>query len=127
MARTRISITREFGMALAVLALWLMSLLVPLHQASGLLRELARAGYDISGAWSICVTLAQDEDSETQLPAVCPAQGIGKNDVAQPPLPNLLAEPVRIAHDARYFVDQVAPDSQQRFQPGQPRGPPAFA
>lgn len=127
MARIRISIIREVGMALAVLALWMMTLLVPLHQTSGVLRELAKAGYDISGAWSICVTLAQDDDGKSQAMPVCPAQGIGKNDIAAPPPPFQLPEQVAAVHDAHFPADMVEPWRPQRFEPGQPRAPPAQA
>ena len=126
MIRSRISITREIGLALAALALWMLTLLVPLHQVSGLLRERAMAGFDISGAWSICVSLAQDEDGEARLPSVCPAQGIGKNDVAAPPPPVLMAVLVAVTTDDLLPVEGVSPISQKRFQPGQPRGPPAI-
>lgn len=120
-------IRRELGLALAVLALWMLSLLAPLHLASGLLRERALAGFDISGAWSICVSLAQDEDGKARPPAVCPAHGIGKNDVAPPPPPVMLPAPDAASHDADFPANRVAPGGSRRFRPGQPRGPPFFA
>lgn len=127
MARSRIgrTVTRELGMALAVLALWMMSLLVPLHQTSGLLREMARRGVDISDAWSICVTLAQDEDGHSPANATCPAQGIGKNDIGMPPPPVQLVGHVADFHDIRFPVDTARHHRPPTFQPGQPRAPPA--
>lgn len=126
MAHIRISIIREVGMAMAVLALWMMSLLVPLHQTSGLLREMAKAGYDISDAWSICVTLAQDEDGKDHtIQLSCPAQGIGKDDIAAPPPPIQLAERIATSHDIRFPVEAVELHRPQTFEPGQPRAPPA--
>lgn len=129
MATTRIArmITRETGMALAVLALWMLSLLAPLHQTSGVLRELARAGHDISGAWSICVTLAQDETGADHLIQVCPAKSIGKTDVAVPPPEVRLAVFAPIGRDLPLGMQAEQLHRPQDFTPRQPRAPPALA
>ena len=129
MPTTRITrmITRETGMALAVLALWMLSLLAPLHQTSGVLREMARAGQDISGAWSICVTLAQDDTGAEHLIQLCPAKAIGKTDLAAPPPVVAVAA---FAPEARTpgFADGARPGHRpQDFTPQQPRAPPTLA
>lgn len=119
------TITRETGMAMAVLAVWMLSLLAPLHQTSGLLREMEKAGYDISGAWSICVTLAQDEDGGDHAVPVCPAQAIGKSDVLLPPPPVMPAGFVPVARGMVFGSEQSQTHRPQNFTPGQPRAPPA--
>lgn len=127
MTRTGIArmITRETGLALALLALWMMSLLVPLHQTSGLLRDMARAGHDISGAWSICVTLGQDGEGQDHVVPVCPAQGIGKHALMAPPPPVLVASAVVVTPQPWGAADEAVAHRPQNFTPGRPRAPPA--
>lgn len=134
------TIPQRLGLALAVLALLGLSLLVPLHQAAGLMRERALAGFDISAAWAFCPSLdvadAADgddgdgdggEDGRVRAIAACPVQGIGKTEIAPPPLPVILAAPITAARDAGLSMGRVVPGSDRRLRPGQPRGPPAFA
>ncbi|WEF24849.1 hypothetical protein [Paracoccus sp. S3-43] len=123
--RTGRTVGCEIGMALAVLALWMLSLFAPLHQAAGLLREMAKAGHEISGAWSICVTLAQDQDRPDHPPPVCPAQGIGKSEIALPPPPFALADLLPLSHDVVIPQDRAPLVAAQAWLPRQPRAPPA--
>lgn len=116
---------RETGMGLAMLAIWLLSLLAPLHQTSGLLRDMALAGHDISDAWSICITLSQDEDGESRVTSVCPAHAIGKTGVATPPPPVLLAGALPTLRGADLPTEVVRADRPHDCAPGQPRAPPA--
>lgn len=122
-------IGREMGAAVAVLALYMLVLLAPLHQSSGLQRELARLGFESSVSWSVCTSVANPGrgNNETPTAAKCPMTGGAKSQfvavlppVAQPPL-------VRNA-DAVHFE---APDHSGSLvpinQPGQPRGPPLAA
>lgn len=87
MARTRRhgTIARETGMALATLAVWMLCLLAPLHQSAGALREMDRAGVDISGAWSICVTLAEGDTATDKAVPGCLAHGVAKTGLALTP------------------------------------------
>lgn len=124
--RKESSVTRELGMALTVLALWMLSLLVPLHQTSGMLRELARAGYDISNAWTVCVTIAADKERPDQPPSMCPAQVVAKGglvDFDADRLPPPQSVRLHLA-DWRFgdAVDHVA----RPEHVVQPRGPPAL-
>lgn len=110
-------IVRELGIAVAVLAIYVLTLLLPLHQAAGLQRDLARLGFATADTWSVCQSLAADEDGDDrQAPQAgkCAANGIGKNPLGAapavlaslyPPAPLLpLAAPrVRtLPHLARY-------------------------
>ncbi|WP_151718421.1 hypothetical protein [Gemmobacter serpentinus] len=117
-------IIRETGMALAVLALWMLSLLVPLHQTSGLLRDLERAGHDISGAWSICVTLAQDDAAGDQKVPVCPAQAIGKTGLAMAPAPLALGQFAPMARDVQLVTSVSVLVPARLWRPDQARAPP---
>jgi hypothetical protein len=84
MAFRRRSMTREFGTAFAVLAIYVLTLLLPLHQAAGLQRDLDRLGFETLTAWSVCAPLVQDEDGNPKTATVvkCPATGFGKQDFA---------------------------------------------
>ena len=84
MAFQRRSMTREFGTALAVLAIYVLTLFLPLHQAAGLQRDLDRLGFETLTAWSVCAPLVQDEDGNPKTATVvkCPAAGLGKQDFA---------------------------------------------
>lgn len=126
MGRTYSLILRETGLALAVLALWLLTLLAPLHQASGLLRELSRAGIDTGAAWRICLTADPSLDGSDHALPVCPAQGIGKSDVILPP-PLAFALAVMGLQVALLLpVPPPAVVLDPRLHPGQPRAPPAL-
>lgn len=122
-------IAGELGAATAVLALYLLVLLAPLHQAAGMQRELALLGFESSVSWSVCTSVAEAGrgDRETPTAAKCPLAGIGKSQfaavlppVAQAPLPRA-DEPVRYAADARVRLWRPME------HPGQPRGPPETA
>lgn len=77
------TLTREFGTALAVLAVYVLTLLAPLHQAAGLQRDLAALGYEIQGSWSVCAPLLDDGDGGPRalVQVKCPASGMGKNEL----------------------------------------------
>lgn len=124
--RRESTVFKELGMALTVLALWMLSLLVPLHQTSGVLRELARAGYDISNGWTVCVTLAQDESRPDQAPAMCPVQVMAKIAPLDFDLSGLPAlrevEPLLADWTHSDPLSHVA----RPERAAQPRGPPAL-
>ncbi len=126
MAFRRRSMTREFGTALAVLAIYVLTLLLPLHQAAGLQRDLDRLGFETLTAWSVCAPLVQDEDGNPKTATVvkCPATGFGKQDFAA-----VAPAPVQIAVPT--LASGIAwPDLQLAFKPsipehfGQSRAPP---
>jgi len=99
---------RQTGAALAVLAVYLLVLLLPLHQAAGLQRDLAGLGYDSLADWSVCAPLAEDADDEPRAAALaCPLAGLGKHELAAPLpaivrlLPPPAADPLRHAPGGR--------------------------
>lgn len=129
MARTGSSktILNETGKALAVLALWMLLLLAPLHQTSVLLHEMAKAGHDISGEWSICTTLAQRKDGKIGTVPVCPAHGIGKADLWVLLAKAGLVRVLPVPHSAFFSDDNGRLALRQNFPQAQARAPPAQA
>ncbi|MGV8951968.1 MAG: hypothetical protein ACOH2M_12755 [Cypionkella sp.] len=86
------SMLREIGTAFAVLALYLLMILTPLHQARATQLDLAALGYQtIETGWVLCSASADRDQSKT-LVSKCPAAGIGKQHLAEPS-PTVLAIP----------------------------------
>ncbi len=120
-------ITRDFGTAFAVLALYLLVVLAPLHQAAGLQRDLARLGFESSVSWSVCASLADHGDPNAPLLAKCPATGIGKSDPLGPTPVALVADIERLASPVVYDSAPLTHALRAADHPGQPRAPPARA
>lgn len=123
--RTLSTLLRETGLAFALLAVWMLSLLAPLHQTSGVLRAFAETGHVLPGGWSICVTLAQDENGPAAPVTMCPAQAIGKADLGLPPAPVVVAV-LAASPQPAYRPDPVVwGGAPPPWTPIQPRAPPA--
>ncbi len=75
---------RETGIALALLAIYVLTLLMPLHQAAAQQRDLNALGFSTLESWSVCQPLAQDEDgAPIEASALkCPATGTAKHQLA---------------------------------------------
>jgi hypothetical protein len=117
------NIVRETGTALAVLAIYILTLLTPLHQAAGLQRDLARLGFQTI-SWSICTPLAQEQDGKAPVVVKCPAAGIAKNEFVAIEPATVDIGVVRHAEVVRYtHIAELDPVSVQRHA-GQPRAPP---
>ncbi|ODT76811.1 MAG: hypothetical protein ABS76_30015 [Pelagibacterium sp. SCN 64-44] len=120
---------RDTGTALAVLALYVLTLLLPLHQAAGLQRDLNALGYSTLSAWSVCQPLTVDRDRDKDSPAAlaCPAMGAGQHHLAMllPPAPALAP----LAATAGIGLEQPAPAHSARLPDhvGQSRAPPVPA
>lgn len=102
---------RELGTAIAVLAIYLLVLLAPLHQAAGLQRDLAELGYSYQDSWSVCAALAQDQDGDQSRLTKCAAAGIGKNEII-PVVPAALGFGIlRVANAVSYapIADVASP------------------
>jgi hypothetical protein len=116
-------IAREIGAAFAVLAIYLLVLLAPLHQAAGLQRDLAKLGYDTVGALSVCVAIAEDDD--TSAAVKCPAAGIGKAEFTGP-VPVQTLVPPAVSTAAAYAAPSAALTAPLPEHVGQSRAPPAL-
>jgi hypothetical protein len=79
----RRTMTREIGTAFAVLAIYLLTILAPLHQARASQLAFQELGYATTETgWVLCTPL-ESSDENTQLPvSKCPATSIGKHDPA---------------------------------------------
>lgn len=119
---------REVGTAFAVLAVYVLTLLLPMHQAAGLQRELAALGYETIGAWSVCEDFVPtDKGGDQPEPAAlkCPAAGIGKYEFAALLPPAItIAAPV-VAEPIRHLLPATPALTSPPDHFGQPRAPPA--
>lgn len=89
------TMSREIGTALAVLAIYLLTVLAPIHQARASQLAFEELGYATTqSSWVFCTssgTSGQDQDIAV---SKCPAAGVGKDGLV---LPMLDAMPV--GHD----------------------------
>lgn len=125
---TQRSMAREFGTALAVLAIYLLTILAPLHQARASQLDFEKLGYEtIATNWALCGAPDSSHDSDTGLVVKCPAAGIGKQDLVEPDLAVLPVEGLAI--DAAYAPISVSIlDPLATLNPAAPpRAPPASA
>jgi hypothetical protein len=80
-------IGREIGTAFAVLAIYLLTILAPLHQARATQLDMAELGYVTAEAgWVLCSGDQGTGDKDTVIVSKCPAAGIGKQDLIGPTL-----------------------------------------
>lgn len=119
------NIARETAAAIAVIAIYLLVLLAPLHQAAGLQRDLDQLGFTSLDTWSICAALAEQIDEDEQpLPVKCAVSGIGKNELAaiEPVALDIGILPVAVAvrFSQSHLLDPTGPQPSS----GQPRAPP---
>jgi hypothetical protein len=125
MRQTR-AIVREVGAAFAVLSIYVLTLLLPLHQAAGLQRDLGKLGYETVGVWSICAPLAVDEDGDEQSPAAvkCSATGVAKHKFVALLPPAIIVETPATPSPVRFDLPQplAPPAVDAHFV--QPRAPP---
>jgi len=81
------SISREIGTAFAVLALYLLTILAPLHQARASQLAFEELGYStIQSGWVLCTPAGATGQDKDVLVSKCPAAGIGKHDAVLPEL-----------------------------------------
>lgn len=125
--RTR-NIARETVTALALLSIYMLVLLAPLHQAAGLQRDLAKLGYTPLDSWSICSALAPPaEDGKPDAVVKCAAAGIGKNELAAIHLPTIESAILRTSKPVRYAQWHMPVVSELDWPSGPPRAPPMSA
>lgn len=120
------NIGREIGTAFAVLAIYLLTILAPLHHARASQLAFEDLGYaTIEASWVLCTpTGAEGQDRDVL--AKCPATGVGKAEFILPVLAVLpvaldiatLAAPLSVTTPA--FLPRTA------ASPGGPRAPPVL-
>lgn len=113
--------------ACAVLAIYLLTLLLPLHQAAGLQRDLSRIGFTTID-WSICTPIAQDgSNGGTPTAVKCAAAGIAKFEFAAIVPPAIVVGLVRIGGAVDYAAVSDVAALATRLHSSQPRAPPVTA
>ncbi|WP_224705544.1 hypothetical protein [Devosia aquimaris] len=122
------SIARHIGTALAVLAIYLLTVLSPMHQARASQLAFEAVGYStIAPGWALCSQAGDiDQDGQVSL-AKCPAAGAGKPLAIAPGLNPVVLEartPLTVA-DLPWQGPANLPDAEA--PPGGPRGPPSRA
>ena len=116
----------EIGTALAVLAIYLLTMLAPLHHARASQLVFEELGYTtIEAGWALCTPAGlSGEDRDDITPAKCPAAGIGKNPFVAP---TPAATPVVFDESGR-LVHAAPPSAPFRPEAATPpsgsRGPP---
>src|SRR5690606_8935080 len=118
---------REAGTAFAVLAIYVLTLLLPLHHAAGLQRDFNALGYSNLSAWSVCAALAQDENEQPAAALTCPATSVGKQQLAVLPPPVLLIGPPGTAELVTYADNAPIAAASRPDHVGQSRAPPVTA
>ena len=113
------TIGKEIGTALAVLAIYLLTMLSPMHQARASQLAFEELGYStVVTGWVLCTpdgATGQDRDVAV---SKCPAAGIGKNDLAIP-TPNVLPAGLEVI-----ALAAALPPVPQAFLPA-PTAPPS--
>ncbi|HUH75966.1 MAG TPA: hypothetical protein VLZ53_01230 [Devosia sp.] len=117
--------SRELGTALAVLAIYVLTLLVPLHQARASQLHFDQLGYaGPVSSWVNCLSAEPvGSDHDAPLMAKCPAAGLGQNGLLAGPV--AMVEPVRralLVVPSGPKADGFVPTT--RASPHGPRAPP---
>jgi hypothetical protein len=127
MSNTR-SIGREIGTAFAVLALYLLTVLAPLHHARASQIGFEALGYaSLDASWVLCTPATPGDTDRDALIAKCPATGIGKTELALPTPVTLSAGLDRVALAAPLGTPSVIVAPRAIAPPGGSRAPPALA
>ncbi len=129
MHNKRHKLMREMGTAFAVLAIYVLTLLLPLHQAAGLQRDLNALGYSTLSAWSVCQPMAQDENGDPAAAAAltCPATGVAKHQLTAVLPPVLVIEPPTTTDVIRFAEALIPHKPVLPDHVGQSRAPPVTA
>lgn len=115
---------RDTGAALAVLAVWLMVMLVPMHQISRALGQV-QAGGDGAGRWTLCLPAAADRsEGEAAIPA-CPAQALTTHSIAGPDGAPLAVVLRPLGHAVTATAAGTWPGARVLSHSNPPRAPPA--
>ena len=119
--------SKEIGTAFAVLALYLLTILTPLHQARATQLDLAALGYQtIETGWVLC-SAETDRSEGKSLVTKCPAAGIGKQDLVAPTLAVIAVDVPAVVRPVAYVDLPRHLDAQRLNWSASPRAPPANA
>ena len=118
------SIGREIGTAFAVLAIYLLTVLAPLHHARASQLDFEQLGYaTIESSWILCTSTGIGGGDRDGPVAKCPATGVGKTDFVLPVL-----DTVAVGHEIALAAPllPLSPSFPPRIAapPSGPRAPP---
>lgn len=126
MSLTMRSVLKDAGAAFAVLALYMLTLLVPLHQSAASQRAFTELGYEAFGAWSICTAIAESgSDIDGSGTVGCPLTGVGKQTAGLVSIPALIV-PMAVIEVASTHWAQALP-AHSVLLSADPRAPPVQA
>lgn len=126
MVRANRAAVRDMGAALAVLSIYLLTLLVPLHDAAALQSNFEKLGYETVGALSICSAI-NEADSQQDAPAAihCPVAGLAKAQLSLETGAIRLEAPILRDLVWRAVQPAQAPPAYSPLEHAPPRAPPA--
>lgn len=125
MSLTMRALLKEAGAAFAVLAVYVLTLLVPLHQSAATQRSFAALGYEALGDWSICTPINEaEDDGDGQAVTACPVTALGKQAMGLASAASLVI-PAIVGTVAYGPLPQVPPRI-FFLEDANPRGPPTL-
>lgn len=120
------SFSREIGTAFAVLAIYLLTVLAPLHQARASQLAFEQLGYStLQAGWVLCSAAGAQEPGNDGPVAKCPATAVGKAEFVLPALDMLPVDRDAAALAAPLPATAPAFPPRAVAPPGGPRAPPA--
>ena len=122
----RRNIGREIGTALAVLAIYLLTVLAPLHHARASQLAFEELGYStLQTGWVLCASAeGSDRDSDNPV-SKCPVSGVGKPAAVAPGLDLVLLDRGARRRAAPHPLALATVRPAGIAPPSGPRGPPA--
>lgn len=114
-------IARDLSAALAVLLVYALTLLVPLHQAAALQRDLGALGF-VATEWSICTPLAQSDETPTAVK--CPIASVAKGQFAAITPDPIVLVVERVSDAVLYAHVAASRPAMPRSHDAQARAPP---
>jgi hypothetical protein len=118
------SIAKEVGTALAVLAMYLLVLLAPWHQANALQHDFAELGYVSAETVDICAPASPHGGDTDHAEIKCPAAGVGKSDFVFAEPASIVLPAVPVAQAAVYPADPAVAEIGIAPHVAQARAPP---
>ena len=121
----RRSISREIGTALAVLAIYLLTVLAPLHEARASQLAFEELGYSTTTTgWILCLSADDAGGDSDNAVSTCPVSGAGKPAALAPSLAAVTLDLRAIGLVAPRPLTAAAVRPAPIAPPSGPRGPP---
>lgn len=128
MSKATRSVWKDAGAAIAVFSIYMLTLLVPLHQAAATQSSFAELGYETIGAWPICSAIS-DADAEENAPFAvsCPVVSLAKNQLPIGEAAIFVRQIDGAGLDAASRPASRAPPADFKITDAAPRAPPMQA